>query len=277
MSFLLRLRAVSVLAWIGAAIAACADAPNEASETGASSALVSDIASMTQRADGKFDVVCKDGSREIDSSDQIVANQACSGGGSSGDGGLGSATRIVIYGTSDHCDSNAIVTSVTATTNCDQLSDSQAAWSVGARGQCVDITDTTVRRACQLYAPGRTVLFGTSDHCDPNAIAASIDSTFDCSSLSDSSAAWSILQNGQCVDISDTTLRRACQMYAPGHVVIFGASDHCDPNAIVASVSSTSDCNSLSDSNAAWSVLADGQCIDIADTTIRKACIQYQP
>jgi hypothetical protein len=196
---------------IAGAVVACAS-PTEGETGSTKQAQISDIATMTQRADGQFDVVCKNGSHEVVTAAQVAANQVCQGG-SSGPGGPG---RVIIFGTSDSCDASDVVASVTSSTDCNTLSDTQAAWSVSINGQCRDISDTTVRKACMLNQPNHVLLFGTSDSCDPSDVAASIGSSTDCSSLSDSTPAWSVSIDGQCKDISDTTLRKACLLYQPG-------------------------------------------------------------
>jgi hypothetical protein len=62
----------------GVLLAACAGAPSE--ETAAESAqapLVQDASSMIQRSDGRWDVVCKDGRREVVTTSQVLANDVC--------------------------------------------------------------------------------------------------------------------------------------------------------------------------------------------------------
>src|SRR5262249_8640950 len=108
-------------------------------------------------------------------------------------------------------------------------------------------------------------------------ILASASEQTDCSTLSDSDRSWSIKVDGRCIDIPDTTVRKACMANQPNHVLIYGSSDSCDDSRLLASVSSATDCNTLSDTDRAWSVKVNGQCLDIEDTTVRKACIMHQP
>jgi len=63
------------LAFLG--VVGCADRAEVASQD---ADLVDDIASMTRRPDGLFDVRCRDGRREVVSSAQILANDVCNGG-----------------------------------------------------------------------------------------------------------------------------------------------------------------------------------------------------
>ncbi len=60
-------------------------------------------------------------------------------------------------------------------------------------------------------------------------------------------------------------------------VVIYGRSDSCDDGRAVTRVTETTDCSTLSATEAAWSVKVDGQCVDIGDTNVRAACLDNQP
>lgn len=63
-----------------AALAACSSAPaDDQAVNGGEDALVSDAASMTQRPDGTWDVVCKDGRHEVVTVAEIVADKVCNG------------------------------------------------------------------------------------------------------------------------------------------------------------------------------------------------------
>ncbi len=59
------------------ALAACASAPDDDTGASSESPLISDASSLIQRPDGRFDVVCKDGSREVVTAEQIAANEVC--------------------------------------------------------------------------------------------------------------------------------------------------------------------------------------------------------
>jgi hypothetical protein len=255
----------------GIAMAACASS-SSSEETGTSAQeQITDIASMVQRADGRFDVVCKNGSTEVVTAAQVAANQVCNGGGGGG------GNRIMIYGASDYCSNDVLVASVTPATDCTTLSDSQSAWSIKVGGQCINIVDTTVRKACLLNQPGRTLIYGASDYCNDDTVLASIGENTDCNRLSDSDAAWSIKVNGQCINIVDTSVRKACMLNQPNRVLIYGSSDYCNNDTLLASVGPNTDCSTLSDSDTSWSVKVDGQCINIVDTSVRKACMLHQP
>ena len=63
-----------------AAHAACTSAPADTTASnGGNDELVSDAASMTQRADGSWDVVCKDGRHEVVTLADILADKVCGG------------------------------------------------------------------------------------------------------------------------------------------------------------------------------------------------------
>ncbi|GAC1351901.1 MAG: hypothetical protein NVSMB1_09410 [Polyangiales bacterium] len=63
-----------------ATMVGCAVAKNEGSEQPSGSSAqrqISDATSIVQRTDGRFDVTCKNGSRELDSEAMILANKIC--------------------------------------------------------------------------------------------------------------------------------------------------------------------------------------------------------
>jgi hypothetical protein len=71
--------ALLVVGMLGAALAACSSASTDDAAVSGEDALVSDAASMTQRADGSWDVVCKDGRREVVTTADILADKVCGG------------------------------------------------------------------------------------------------------------------------------------------------------------------------------------------------------
>jgi hypothetical protein len=76
---------VSLCNVLGAlALAACAADPAPEQTGRGEEALIDDIASMSARADGTFDVVCKDGRRERVTAAQLRNDEVCSRGGSAG-------------------------------------------------------------------------------------------------------------------------------------------------------------------------------------------------
>src|SRR5687767_13090365 len=76
---------LGVTVLVGALVVGCAFDSAESVGTAASQAT-GDIASMTRRPDGNYDVVCADGRHEVASVAQIQDNTVCSGGSSGGAG-----------------------------------------------------------------------------------------------------------------------------------------------------------------------------------------------
>jgi hypothetical protein len=66
-----------VLAASGLAFTAGCSAPDDAASESSSQDLVGDIASMTARGDGSFDVTCKDGVKEIATASSISEGKVC--------------------------------------------------------------------------------------------------------------------------------------------------------------------------------------------------------
>lgn len=266
----MKLLGLGVLA-IGLGMTAIACGSNETEAVGSSEgAQITDVLTMTRRSDGDFDVVCQNGSRQVATAAQVLANQVCGAGNPP----PGSPILGRVFGRTDSCSGNPVVT-VKADTDCFSLSASDVAWSVFENGQCKDISDTNVRAACLSLNKSARAVFGRSDSCGGNPIA-KVNETFDCFSLSASDAAWSVWEDGQCKDISDTNSRAACLALQPTGKAIFGRSDSCGGDPI-AKVTTGFDCFTLPDSGSAWSVWTDGQCKDISDTTPRAACLAIEP
>src|SRR4051812_21182019 len=68
-----------VLGVLGAAMAACSAPPADDGATSGEDQLVSDAASMTQKPDGTWDVVCKDGRHQNVPTADILADKVCNG------------------------------------------------------------------------------------------------------------------------------------------------------------------------------------------------------
>ncbi len=191
----------------------------------------------------------------------------------------GSETRTIIYTNSDSC-SGTVAASATNRTNCNTLSDSTPAWSIKKNGACVNISDTSVRAACLEHQPGvenRTLIYSNSDSCG-GTVVASVAARTECSKHSDTVAAWSVKKQGVCLNIADSNVRGACLEHQPGsetRTLIYSNSDSCD-GIVVASVDTSTDCQTLSDSGPAWSVRKNGACTNISDTSVRAACLSHQ-
>ncbi|MFO0680171.1 MAG: hypothetical protein U0169_26855 [Polyangiaceae bacterium] len=260
----------------GVLVVACSAAETDVvGET--KSAQIVDIASMAQRPDGKFNVVCKDGSTEIATAADIARNRVCEPGTPPPDPG----PSVLLYGRSDSCSDGDAVVRVNASTDCATLSDTEVSWSVKKDGACINISDTTLRGACLEHQPGaetRTLIYTDSDSCN-GVVGASVTNRTSCPQLSDATPAWSVKKNGTCVNISDTNLRAACLEHQPGaenRTLVYADSDSCR-GVVVASLGPRTDCSKHSDSAPAWSVKKNGACINIADTNVRGACLEHQP
>ncbi len=247
-------------------------APQDSTESVLES--ISDVESMVRLPDGTFRVNCRNGTTETRTESEILANRVCT----TGQGGIGAS----VYGRSDRCDADSIIGIVKESTDCNTFSTSQTSWSVKVSGQCIDISDTNARNACifaQGSLPNVGTVFARSDSCGADAALGTVTRYTDCSAFATSGSAWSISFAGRCQDISDTTPFRACmevkgQMFGAG--VIYGRSDSCDSDRALMAVDEQTDCNSLSASEAAWSVKVAGQCQDISDTSVRNACFVIQ-
>ncbi len=229
---------------------------------------VSDIQSMQKRTDGRFDVICQDGSREVVGEMDILNNEVCTAE-------IPNYYSGAIYGRSDSCSQSEIVAVVNEYTNCSELSSTDIAWSIKVGGQCRNIPDTNVQKACFLIkAEGSDVIYGRSDSCSDDTMIGAVDEFTDCNQFSETENAWSIKVGGQCQNISDTNAKQACMIIkGKNHDVIYGRSDSCDDDDMVAIVEDHTNCQSLSNTDIAWSIKVDGQCKNISDTNVRHACL----
>lgn len=188
--------------------------------------------------------------------------------------------KNVLYGRSDSCDINSVVSVVNNRTNCNIFGD-ESVWSIKIDGKCENISDTTAIKACRAIqarsAPN--VIFGRSDSCDMSVIEAVIDERTNCEVLSDTTSAWSMKVDGDCQNIADTNVRAACRGMQANSAknVLYGRSDSCEPSSVLTIVNSRTDCSALG-LTSVWSVKVDGVCKNISDTTAEKACkaIIYQ-
>src|SRR5690349_7386418 len=132
---------------------------------------------------------------------------------------------------------------------------------------CVSPSDEESQDATQSSLSGRLRIFPRSDSCNGEFIP--VDWHTDCYALQGS--AWSVLVDGQCSNIADTTAVNACRQYAQGlprGPRLFPRSDSCTGEFIP--VGQSTDCNALSGTT--WSILDQGQCWNIVDTSAVTAC-----
>jgi hypothetical protein len=176
-----------------------------------------------------------------------------------------------IFPRSDSCNGEFIV--VDRYTNCSQVRGD--AWSVLVDGQCLNIADTTAENACRQFgqgggAPRGPRLFPRSDSC--NGEFTPVDRYTNCSTVRGD--AWSILDEGRCWNIVDTTAESACRLYSrgmPRGPQIFPRSDSCNGEMIP--VDRYTNCSQVRGD--AWSILVDGECLNIVDTSAAEACRQF--
>lgn len=232
---------------------------------------IGDVASMQRRSDGRFDVQCRDGSTETATEADILANTVCERT-TPGSGDF-------LYGRSDSCSQSDIVGEVRANSSCTEFSTSQIVWSVKVNGRCRDISDTNANAAClQIQAESHDVVYGRSDSCSSDSVAAILTDATECEQLSATDIAWSIKVDGQCRDISDTNVRAACFQIkgqtAPG--IIYARSDSCSSDQLLGTVHTGTDCRSFDTTSSAWSIKVNNQCSDISDTNPQQACYQIK-
>lgn len=233
---------------------------------------VAAIATMTRRADGRYDVVCHDRRREVATLEEIRAERVCRGGRGTG------AILGVVYGRTDNCEADEAIATVRSDTDCNAVSATAEAWSVAENGVCRDIDDASARGACLVVkGSAGTVLYGRTDDCDASAVLMAIEPWTACEPLSASEQSWSRSVHGRCVDTEDTSVRAACfDTLAGTGVILYGRSDDCDPNSALLVVDDTTDCAALPRDEVVWSRSNHGRCTDVEDTRLRTACVQVQ-
>ncbi len=100
-------------------------------------------------------------------------------------------------------------------TRCEQMSDRQV-WGIKVDGQCINVADTTLRTACGNFKTirnPRAVKLYSTDSCASGLVAA-VDRNTNCAEFaSGGQPVWGVQIAGQCINIQDTTLQRACEIY----------------------------------------------------------------
>lgn len=182
---------------------------------------------------------------------------------------------------SDSCGSD-LVGIVNPTTDCGRFSTTDKVWGIRVNGKCQDIDDTTAQNACRMYQnAGNTeaVKVYKSDSCS-DSLSAIFSTYSNCDSVSDSgNNAWAIMVGNQCMDISDTTLKKSCNAFkginSPNSVKLYH-SDSCGSD-LVAAIDSNTNCDSLAGLNKVWAIQINGQCQDISDLDVVPACQRFKP
>lgn len=120
----------------------------------------------------------------------------------------------IVYGESDSCDIGRVASIVRVDTDCEALGNGGArSWSIKIGNACRDINDTTVTKACRAikYAGAPNIVYGETDNCDETKIMLLVGERTECGLVRNIGArAWSVRLNGQCRNISDTTVGQAC-------------------------------------------------------------------
>lgn len=251
-------------------------APRAAPPAGGVGAIVT----MTRRPDGRYDVVCRSGRRELATLEEIRTERVCRGPGAP----AGSGARLgVVYGRTDDCDADAAIATVRVDTDCNTLSATSDAWSVAENGVCRDIDDASVRGACLVLQGGvGTVLYGRTDDCDASAVLFRVDPYTACGELSATEETWSRSVEGRCVDTEDMGVRAACFDAQAQHgaigggTILYGRSDDCDPRAALLRVDDATVCEALPRDEVVWSRSMGGRCTDLEDAPLRTACVHAQ-
>ena len=124
------------------------------------------------------------------------------------------ASAVELYH-SDRCTSD-LIGRVSNTTNCqDAFAGAATTWGVKIDGQCMDISDISSIKACELFKGASTtsgVKIYHSDRCSSDLLAI-VSYATDCQTLAGLPAAWGIESNGQCTDISDMSAVAACERF----------------------------------------------------------------
>jgi hypothetical protein len=257
-----------ILACSAGVLALACSSSTEAPAGAVEQEAIEDVETILRLPDGRFDVRCRDGRREVVTADDLRADRVCRSGGLGG--------GVLLYGRSDSC-SGSPIAAVRENTRCESLG-TDSVWSISVNGECSDVPDTNLRDACTKYkgALGNGFqIYSRSDSCS-GEVGAWVNASTNCDSLG-SGSAWSVKKNGVCTDIRDTTLADACRQFQGGigpSITVFGRSDSCS-GEVAAFVNASTNCSTLG-SGSAWSVKVEDQCFDITDTTVSAACEMYR-
>lgn len=189
---------------------------------------------------------------------------------------------IAVYH-SDSCAQGDLLAYVDESTDCASMTISSNAWGVRINGVCSDIPDTSFASACSMFrnqVPGGVELF-KSDSCGSDFIA-SIGPSTNCDTLAaaTSSRVWAARFGGSCYDISDTTIKSACEAFkaagSEGSIPLYH-SDSCAGGDLIGVVGSTTNCSTIASviTSAVWGVQIAGVCNDITDTNVLNACTRF--
>ncbi|MCB0392714.1 MAG: hypothetical protein KDD58_15600 [Bdellovibrionales bacterium] len=129
-----------------------------------------------------------------------------------------SAPNSVVIYNSDSCSSSKAMAYVNAASKCGELSNQGTqAWAVEVNGECRNFTDVSVQQACINFksAHARAAVEAYhSDSCMPSGLIAVYSPRSKCDDFPGSgSDVWAIKINGKCENLSDMSLREACNRF----------------------------------------------------------------
>ncbi|TNE51150.1 MAG: hypothetical protein EP343_03410 [Deltaproteobacteria bacterium] len=190
---------------------------------------------------------------------------------------------------SDQCSDSYLKVTVGPRTNCYQLPNTPGeADAVWADGKCINIQDTSLRVACLKYngllePPHRRFAIYDSSTCLSGYLKAIVGVDTDCGWLpAKGHDAEGIRVGNKCVDIPDTSQSHACFRYKglaapPRQRVWVYNMDTCGEKHVSATFSPSVTCAQLpATGKLAQALRIKKKCINIADTSLQKACFQYR-
>jgi hypothetical protein len=193
----------------------------------------------------------------------------------------GSGSGVLLYH-SDSCESSSLIAAANAGTNCQALAEtsSSSVWAVKLGNQCLNISDTSIEKACTLYQGGGSgTQFYHSDSCSSGELLAVVDYGSNCDKLAEmvNSSVWAIKYNGTCFDISDRNIETVCARFKGGaDSVALYHSDSCNPSDLIGLVGRGTKCSDPAQpSESVWAVSINGQCQNISDLSYEDACIRF--
>lgn len=121
---------------------------------------------------------------------------------------------------SDSCGESDLIVNLRSGTDCSSntINSAPRTWGVKVRGTCHDISDVESDIACVKYKAASSsyaTLFYHSDRCQESELIAAVDESTDCEALAraENDSVWGVVIDGQCIDISDTGMKAACERY----------------------------------------------------------------
>jgi hypothetical protein len=148
----------------GSLVACSSSAPKVAST---SAKATGDALSLDRRADGNYDVQCSDGTHEVDSVAQILADTICSGGGGGGPSCAKNCTRRYSDGSCETYGQDFCGRNPHCIETCETRYSDGSCQTYGA-DLCQDGNITCVRQCTRRYSDGSCETYG-QDFCGIDA------------------------------------------------------------------------------------------------------------